>query len=78
MSLAKLSGVASATDGFFARTLNAPMDRREFLAMSGGLILSLIGVNSLLQVVAKHTGGTSPVNLMQGQADSFGTRKFGR
>jgi len=78
MSLTKLSGVAAVGDGFISRSLNAPMNRREFLQMGGTLVLTLFGVQSLLQVVAKHTSNTSPVPLMANRSDGFGSRKFGQ
>lgn len=78
MSLSKLSGVASSGDGFIARTLNTPMSRREFLQMSGTLVLTMFGVHSFLSVIAKHTNNSSAVSLLAPQTNGFGTRKFGQ
>lgn len=77
MSLSKLDGVVSTSDSFFTRTLNTPMNRREFLTMGGALVLSLLGVQSLFQIITKHTGGVS-TNLMAQQQNGFGSRKFGQ
>lgn len=63
---------------FISDQLNKPMTRKQFLQMSASLVLALVGVQNLMQVLVKHTSApTSPVSLLAGNGNGFGSRKFG-
>lgn len=63
-------------------SLNKKMSRKEFLQMSGALLLAVIGVQNLIAIFQKHViQNTSSVSLLkqeQQSSNGFGSRGFGQ